>query len=645
MGRRPVEDEGEEEERGDLHAPGHRRPADDRRERARSAPDHDVLGRGALQDHRVDDDVEGDGQQRQEGRDEVHEVGKQGDRDDPQHDPEDDRLLGLDRLRRERPAPGPRHEEVDVAIEVLVDRVGAPGGQRPADEGPDDEPYPVDPVDAGEVAGGQDHRRDGGDEEQLDDPGLRQGNVGAHRVTDAARRLRPGDDDRLGPRPGGRDRFGGGGQNGLGPGPGGRGPGVLDSLAAPSPRAGDRHAGRDGGPRAVVADERGPGGSGPDEGRQRDVERLRPRRQLRPDLERPHHRLQRVEQRGDGDQPEERPAHSPGPAAAPGGDPRPGQDHPHDDPDVAVERMREGQGRGVRLHLAERRDDRATHQRPVREDEGRIERGHVGPEDEEREGGRRGERGQEREALAAASARQVGRVRRPDQQEGEEADERHRGGEVGSDRLPGVAQADGLAAEPGLEDDERDGAEAHGDEAAPVAVVDDGEDRDAQDHDPEDGGDEAVDPLGPGLEVERRDDLPVAERPVRAAEAGVRRPHDDAHDHEGQRHRQRRRDELLETGHRSSGMARAERQGSRRSGPGTAVATCYRAGRAVADRPPGPGARPDSRTSRTRLPAPRRAAGPQQRHRAPLRCRWPGECGGVIASAYGSKPVPGRDAR
>ena len=272
----------------------------------------------------------------------------------------------------------------------------------------------------------------------------------------------------------------------------------------------------------------------------------------------------------------------------------------------------------VRRHLAERRDDRATHQRPVREDEGRVERGHVGPEDEEGEGGRRGERGQEREALAAASARQVGRVRRPDQQEGEEADERHRGGEVGSDRLPGVAEADGLAAEPGLEDDERDGAEAHRDEAAPVAVVDDGEDRDAQDHDPDDGGDEAVDPLGPGLEVERRDDLPVAERPVRAAEAGARRPHDDAHDHEGERHRQRRRDELLETGHRSSGMARAERQGSRRSRPGTAVATCYRAGRAVADRGPrvpAPGSTADPPGHGSQLAAGQR--GPRQRQGAP----------------------------
>jgi len=59
------------------------------------------------------------------------------------------------------------------------------------------------------------------------------------------------------------------------------------------------------------------------------------------------------------------------------------------------------------------------------------------------------------------------------------------------------------------------------------------------------------------------------------------------------------------------------------------VATCYRAGRAVADRPPGPGARPDSRTSRTQLPAPRRAAGPQQRRRALPRRRWPGVRGGV----------------
>ena len=120
--------------------PGDRGPADDRRQGPGRAADDDVLGRRALEQDRVDDDVERDREQRQERRDQVDEPGHHDERDDAEHEPEDDRPLRLDLVGRQRPAPGPGHQQVDVAVEVAVDRVGAAGGERPADQRPEDEP-------------------------------------------------------------------------------------------------------------------------------------------------------------------------------------------------------------------------------------------------------------------------------------------------------------------------------------------------------------------------------------------------------------------------------------------------------------------------------------------------------------------------
>ena len=68
------------------------------------------------------------------------------------------------------PLLGAVHHLVDVAVEVAVQRVRATGGQRPADQGGRDQPPGRD------AALGQQHRGDGGHEEQLDDAGLGQGN-------------------------------------------------------------------------------------------------------------------------------------------------------------------------------------------------------------------------------------------------------------------------------------------------------------------------------------------------------------------------------------------------------------------------------------------------------------------------------------
>ncbi len=290
------------------------------------------------------------------------------------------------------------------------------------------------------------------------------------------------------------------------------------------------------------------------------MEGLRPGGELGPDLVGADHRLQRVEDRGDRDQPEQDAIDATGPAAPPGGDPGAGEHEAHDDAHVAVQRMGEGQRRGGRRHVAERWHDGAAHEGPVGEDEGGVEGRHVGAEDEEGEGRRRAEGGEQGEALAPAATREAGRVSRPDEQEREKPGDGHRGGEVGGDRFPRVAEADRLATKPGLEADEGDRAERGADEAGAIAMVDDGEESDPQHHDPDHGRDEAVDPLRPRFELERGDGLSVAEGPIRAAKPRVRGPHDDAHDDEGERHGERRRDELLEAGHRTSA-----------SGPSTAT--------------------------------------------------------------------------
>ena len=178
--------------------------------------DDDVLGRRPLHDHRVDDDVERDREQRQERREEVDEPGEDDERHDAEDEAEDDGPLRVDLVGRQRPAAGPDHQLVDVAVEVAVDRVRAARRERPADERPDRQPRPVAELDAGHLAGREDHRRDGRHEQQLDDPRLRERDVGTQRVGAG-----PGDEARLAiGRPAARLRRAGlAGRSGPGPAP------------------------------------------------------------------------------------------------------------------------------------------------------------------------------------------------------------------------------------------------------------------------------------------------------------------------------------------------------------------------------------------------------------------------------------------
>jgi hypothetical protein len=79
------------------------------------------------------------------------------------------------------------------------------------------------------------------------------------------------------------------------------------------------------------------------------------------------------------------------------------------------------------------------------------------------------------------------------------------------DRLPAVAEADGLPPEPCLEPDQTDRHEGRPQDRAAVTVVADGEDRERQDLEADDHCDGPMDPLDPGLGVaERRDQLVIA---------------------------------------------------------------------------------------------------------------------------------------
>ena len=155
--------------------------------------------------------------------------------------------------------------------------------------------------------------------------------------------------------------------------------------------------------------------------------------------------------------------------------------------------------------------------------------------------------------LRPPPAAEAGRETGTHRQEHEQRDQQQGRGQVRRDRLPAVPEADGLAAEPRLEPDETDRRDGRPQQRRPVAMVTDRQDREAQDLEADDRRDGPVDPLDPRLRVvDRRQQLAVAERPVRAAETGIGGAHDDADDDQQDRGPERQRGELLEAGQRVS---------------------------------------------------------------------------------------------
>ncbi len=269
------------------------------------------------------------------------------------------------------------------------------------------------------------------------------------------------------------------------------------------------------------------------------VERLRPAGQPGQDLQSTDDDLDRVQHgrgdRGAGD----RGSIAPGP---PGDDREHGHDQPDDGGDPPMEDVR-------RRGLGEVREERAAHQRPVGEHQRGVRRGDAGAEEQQRERGEGREGRQQREALAPAATGEAGRETGTHRHEHEQCHQQEGRGQVGRDRLPAVTEADGLAAEPRLESDKTDRRDGRPQQRRPVAMIADRQDRQAQDLEADDRRDGPVDPFDPRLRiVEWREQLTVAERPVRAAKTGIGGAHDDADDDQQDRGPERQRGELLEAG-------------------------------------------------------------------------------------------------
>ena len=211
----------------------------------------------------------------------------------------------------------------------------------------------------------------------------------------------------------------------------------------------------------------------------------------------------------------------------------------------------------LQVRPAGRRDgqDRAVHQRPVREDQAGRLGGDVRAEQEQRERRRRRERGEERESLAAAAG-EPRRIRRTHQQVDEQPDERHRGREVRGHGRARVAEPDRLGPEVRLEPDEHERGDRRPQDRAPVSMVDHGQRGHPEDQEPDHGRHGPVDPFDPHVEarVEARQELArEAARPVRARLARVGRAHGDTDHDEHERGDDGRGSEPLEAGQRSSG--------------------------------------------------------------------------------------------
>ena len=135
MRRGPHEDDQEEDDGGPGQFAGDGGPADQRGDCARCAADHDVLPRAALEQDGVDDHVEGDGGFGEQRGGQVDgqrqlDAAQRGERQAP-----DEGVPGLQGAAGQRALRGALHDCVDVAVEPLVERVRAAGGEDAADAG------------------------------------------------------------------------------------------------------------------------------------------------------------------------------------------------------------------------------------------------------------------------------------------------------------------------------------------------------------------------------------------------------------------------------------------------------------------------------------------------------------------------------
>ena len=130
MGRRPKENEDEERDRPGRQAVCRRRPADHRRQRARGAADDDVERRPALQNHRIERDVDRDGEREQSRGEPIDLQPQRRDGDDREQRADRQRLIGRHGAARNGAHGGPRHLGVDVGFPPHVERAAGPGPGR-----------------------------------------------------------------------------------------------------------------------------------------------------------------------------------------------------------------------------------------------------------------------------------------------------------------------------------------------------------------------------------------------------------------------------------------------------------------------------------------------------------------------------------
>ena len=157
---------------GSASDPGRRGVPDERRHRPGSPADDDVLRGRALEPTGVDEDVEEVPDEREHGRQHVDGGGEKRERHGREQDPE------LERLLRRHAAGGDgallgaaAHEDVDVAVEHVVERGCSAAGEREADHRDREEPERRHSLRADEHPGGA------GEEEERHDPRLRQREV------------------------------------------------------------------------------------------------------------------------------------------------------------------------------------------------------------------------------------------------------------------------------------------------------------------------------------------------------------------------------------------------------------------------------------------------------------------------------------
>ena len=168
VGGRPHEDDQEENDGGPGQFAGHGGPADQGGDCAGCAADHDVLGGASLEQDCVDEHVEEDGGFGEEGGGKVDGERKLDAAEGGEQQAPGERLPGLQGTGGERALGGAVHDRVDVAVKPLIECVCAAGGEDAAEQGEQDE------VESGPAVGGDDHRGDGGDEEEADDAGFGQ---------------------------------------------------------------------------------------------------------------------------------------------------------------------------------------------------------------------------------------------------------------------------------------------------------------------------------------------------------------------------------------------------------------------------------------------------------------------------------------